>query len=144
MSMLHVRPARFLLVLFGLVLPFVAVAWSSTSTVGLLQDDAIYLSTAQALADGEGYRHVEMPARPLQTKYPPLYPAVLAVGFVLAEHPGNLPLLLLPTAFRGRGAGRPLLPLLAQGARGAAPLRRAGARRRRLLPGLCSPSRATS
>jgi len=67
--------------------------------VGSWQDDAIYLATAQSLAAGDGYRHAEIPGEPLQTKYPVLYPALLAVLLKIApEYPGNVPLLLVPTA----------------------------------------------
>ena len=46
--------------------------------VGYYQDDGIYLVTAKALADGQGYRHTELPGEPYQTKYPILYPLLLA------------------------------------------------------------------
>jgi hypothetical protein len=46
---------------------------------GVHHDDGVYVLTAKALAAGEGYRLVQLPERPLQTKYPILYPAVLAV-----------------------------------------------------------------
>ena len=46
---------------------------------GVHHDDGVFVLTAKALAAGEGYRLVQLPERPLQTKYPILYPAVLAV-----------------------------------------------------------------
>ena len=49
------------------------------SVCGVHHDDGVYVLTAKALAAGEGYRLVQLPERPLQTKYPILYPAVLAV-----------------------------------------------------------------
>lgn len=52
---------------------------SRPSIVGKWEDDAVYLATAKAIADGHGYRHIELPGEPWQTKYPPAYPAVLAV-----------------------------------------------------------------
>src|SRR5262249_27500745 len=45
---------------------------------GEYHDDAIYVTTAKALAEGEGYRQTFLPGAPPQTKYPPLYPALLA------------------------------------------------------------------
>jgi len=58
---------------------------------GVFHDDAIYVSTAQALAEGKGYRLIGVPGAPLQTKYPVLYPAVLAaVWRVWPEFPDNL------------------------------------------------------
>jgi len=93
------RAAEALLVGVLAALLYLAVALSGPKAVGLLQDDTIYLSTAQALAEGEGYRHIEIPGEPLQTKYPVLYPAILALGFQVGpEYPANLPLLLAPTA----------------------------------------------
>lgn len=46
---------------------------------GVFHDDGIYLSTAKSLAEGHGYRLISLPGAPVQTKYPPLYPALLAV-----------------------------------------------------------------
>ena len=36
-------------------------ALGGTASVGLWQDDGIYLATAQSLAAGTGYRHIELP-----------------------------------------------------------------------------------
>ena len=47
--------------------------------VGAFHDDAVYVVTAKALAEGEGYRLINLPGAPPQTKYPVLYPAVLAL-----------------------------------------------------------------
>ena len=65
---------------------------------GLWQDDGIYLATAKSLATGAGYRHIELPGEPWQTKYPIFYPAILAGMFLLwPEYPQNVSLLLLPS-----------------------------------------------
>ena len=45
---------------------------------GYLHDDTIYVSTGQALADGRGYIAPSVPGEPAQTKYPVLYPWLLA------------------------------------------------------------------
>jgi hypothetical protein len=42
-------------------------------------DEGVYVATARALADSGEYRLIDLPSQPLQTKYPPLYPALLAV-----------------------------------------------------------------
>ncbi|HUE70202.1 MAG TPA: hypothetical protein VMP01_04870 [Pirellulaceae bacterium] len=61
-------------------LTVVAGCWRMAPAVcGLFHDDAIYVSTAKALAQGEGYRLIDVPGAPLQTKYPILYPAILSV-----------------------------------------------------------------
>jgi len=45
---------------------------------GVYHDDAIYVSTAKAIAQGDGYRLINLPNSPKQTKYPILYPLLLA------------------------------------------------------------------
>src|SRR4029079_3419446 len=47
--------------------------------VGVFHDDVIYVATAKALAEGKVYRLIDLPGEPPQTKYPFLYPAVLAI-----------------------------------------------------------------
>ena len=47
--------------------------------VGLLYDDGMYLMSALALNEGDGYRLSGMIAQPLLYKYPPLYPVLLAL-----------------------------------------------------------------
>lgn len=42
-------------------------------------DNAGYMILGDALASGQGYRDIYLPNRPLHTKYPPLYPLLLAV-----------------------------------------------------------------
>jgi hypothetical protein len=65
-----------------------------TDVCGQCHDDAIYVLTAKALAEGEGYRLVNLPGEPPQTKYPPLYPALLAGLWKLwPDFPANLLLL---------------------------------------------------
>lgn len=56
------------------------------------------------MAEGSGYRHIEIPGQPWQTKYPILYPAVLSLGFAIwGEYPRNMSLLLVPGALAGAG-----------------------------------------
>jgi hypothetical protein len=58
---------------------------------GVYHDDGIYISTAKALAEGDGYRLINLPDSPFQTKYPILYPAVLAVIWKLGpSFPANI------------------------------------------------------
>lgn len=72
--------------------------------VGFWGDDATYVATARSLAEGTGYRHIQLPGEPLQTRYPPLYPALLSGGFVWGEaFPANLSRLLLPGAVAASG-----------------------------------------
>jgi hypothetical protein len=60
-------------------------------TVGTFQDDGLYLANAKSLADGHGYRHPELPGEPYQTKYPILYPLLLAgICRLVPDFPANL------------------------------------------------------
>jgi len=61
-------------------------------------DDGTYVVTARALAEGHAYRIESLPGAPLQTKYPPLYPELLAVLWKLSpQFPANLLLFHLAT-----------------------------------------------
>jgi hypothetical protein len=55
--------------------------------VGVFHDDAVYAITAEALAEGDGYRLRNLPGAPPQTKYPILYPALLAAASLGAATP---------------------------------------------------------
>lgn len=75
------------------LIPIYATAWR-VPAVGLFRDDGVYVVTAKALAEGRGYRIISLPDEPRQTKYPPLFPAVLAVLWKVGPaFPANLPLL---------------------------------------------------
>jgi hypothetical protein len=67
-------------------------AWRLVPGVsGVFHDDAIYVISAKALADGRGYRLMNLPGAPPQTKYPILFPAVLALIWkVWPTFPDNL------------------------------------------------------
>ncbi|MEW6251690.1 MAG: hypothetical protein AB1716_13680 [Planctomycetota bacterium] len=79
-----------LIVVLTVVLTPVVV--NAPNIVGSYLDDGIYLVTGKSLADGRGYRHLELPGEPLQTKYPPMYPALLAaVWAVFPDFPQNVP-----------------------------------------------------
>ena len=58
---------------------------------GVYHDDAIYVIIAKALAQGDGYRLINLPQAPFQTKYPIVFPALLAVIWKLwPTFPGNV------------------------------------------------------
>ena len=58
---------------------------------GLFHDDGVYVSTAKAMAQGYGYRLINLPYSPPQTKYPIIFPAMLAVIWKLwPSFPNNL------------------------------------------------------
>ena len=69
----------------------------SPKNFGRAHDDSIYVTTAKALATGEGYRIISLPYEPAQTKYPPFYPFLLSLVWkAFPEFPQNLvPMMLL-------------------------------------------------
>jgi hypothetical protein len=88
-----------------LVALYAWLALASPNALGFFGDDAIYATTAQALAEGRGYRHPSLPGEPLQTKYPPVYPALLSLVLRAgAELPDGIGWLRLPGALAGAGA----------------------------------------
>lgn len=61
------------------------------AVTGVFHDDGIYVSTARSLAEGHGYRLIDLPGEPVQTKYPPLYPALLSVIWrIRPDFPDNV------------------------------------------------------
>ena len=72
----------------------------SAPAAGLFHDDGIYVVTARALAEGQGYRIISLPESPPQTKYPILFPWLLSLVWRLApSFPDNLLLLrMVPLA----------------------------------------------
>ena len=92
------------LIVAGLaVLVLILGYWRMIPEVGgCFHDDGIYVITAKALAQGQGYRLTYLPGAPLQTKYPILYPALLAVIWKFwPSFPDNLFLMKWFTLFCG-------------------------------------------
>lgn len=85
--------------LFVLALaPSAYLAWTlrSMAHLGFYHDDSIYWVSAKSLASGAGYRIASLPGEPYQTKYPPLYPALLSLVWKLnPRFPVNLPIATL-------------------------------------------------
>ncbi len=78
--------------------PSAYLAWTlrTMPQLGFYHDDSIYWVSGKSLADGNGYRIASLPGEPYQTKYPPLYPALLAGVWKLnPDFPSNLPLATL-------------------------------------------------
>jgi hypothetical protein len=68
-----------------------AVCFSNPVQAGLHHDDGIYISTAKSLAERGEYRLINLPSQPAATKYPPLYPAILAtIWHVRPDFPANI------------------------------------------------------
>jgi hypothetical protein len=72
-----------------------------TNIFGLSEDDAIYFTSAQALAQGRGYILPSIPGTPSAAKYPILYPLILSAVWRLRPlFPGNLvPAIAITVAF---------------------------------------------
>jgi hypothetical protein len=75
-----------------------------TYLFGLTGDDAIYMSSAKALAEGKGYVLPNLPGSPPATKYPVLYPLILSFVWRLSpSFPANLPVAITISAAFGVG-----------------------------------------
>jgi hypothetical protein len=58
---------------------------------GLFHDDAVYVVLAKAVAEGHGYRAINLPTEPMQAKYPFVYPLLLSgVWRVFPSFPDNV------------------------------------------------------
>lgn len=76
------------------LIPSAWIVWrfQAMPQIGAYHDDAIYLETAQSLAETGTYRMESLPERPFQTKYPPLWPWLLSIYWrVNPNFPSNLP-----------------------------------------------------
>ncbi|HUU84770.1 MAG TPA: hypothetical protein VM243_14815 [Phycisphaerae bacterium] len=90
---------------FLLVVYLTVLAFTTPNACGYYEDDAIYLVTAKALAEGHGYRRIDLPGEPHQTKYPVLYPFLLSLVWrVAGEYPANLPWLRMVNVLLAAGA----------------------------------------
>lgn len=69
-----------------------AIAWLAPG-IGLYHDDAVYLVTAKALISGHGYAIDSLPNAVAQTKYPPVFPALLSLFLLISDNPQWLKLL---------------------------------------------------
>ena len=87
------RPV-FVCILIGVATAYVALL--QTPAAGTFHDDGVYLVTAKALAEGQGYRIISLPGEPAQTKYPILFPWLVSLVWHLnPSFPANLPWLRL-------------------------------------------------
>lgn len=80
------------------LIPSAYFAWTMRAMphLGFYHDDSVYWVSGRSLAMGDGYRIESLPGQPFQTKYPPLYPALLAAIWKLdPQFPANLPLAML-------------------------------------------------
>ena len=75
------------------------------NSFGYGNDDAIYLTAAKSLATGQGYRQISLPYQPSQTRYPPVYPAMLSLVWrAIPDFPGNLTAIMLASVLASAAA----------------------------------------
>jgi hypothetical protein len=109
------RSADFYLA-FGLILLTMCLGYliMVPGVCGVFHDDGVYVSTAKAMAQGYGYRLINLPYSPLQTKYPIIFPAMLAVVWKLwPSFPNNIAAMQwLALTFAGLATGLSYLYLV--------------------------------
>jgi hypothetical protein len=96
--MLTFRKLAAIGVFLAALAPSAYLAWTLRTMphLGFYHDDSIYWVSGRSLAMGDGYRIESLPGQPYQTKYPPLYPAMLAgIWKINPSFPANLPLATL-------------------------------------------------
>lgn len=75
---------------------FICLAALNPDRFGTYHDDTIFVTTAKALATGQGYRIISMPNEPVQIKYPPFYPMLLSVVWrINPNFPENVTAMML-------------------------------------------------
>lgn len=76
---------------------FAVALWAQTGAlVGAFVDDGFYVTLAQSLAEGHGYRNLNLPGAPPHVRYPFLYPAALSLLWRLwPQFPANVALVQL-------------------------------------------------
>ncbi len=65
--------------------------WRAMPHASEYHDDGLYFVGAKSLAESSTYSIESLPANPAQTKYPPLWPAILSLAWLVEPHfPDNL------------------------------------------------------
>lgn len=82
---------RLVMVLLAATVGLVGVLTVTPWPVGAFQDDAMYTVLARSLAEGHGYRFLNLPGEPNATHFPPGYPLLLAALWKLwPRFPDNI------------------------------------------------------
>jgi hypothetical protein len=93
----HLTDTAIIAVLTAVVLG-IGACRIAPGVTGVYHDDGVYLATARSLSEGNGYRLIDLPGSPPQTKYPPVYPLLLSMVWALwPAFPDNLVALKLVT-----------------------------------------------
>jgi hypothetical protein len=78
----------------AVVIATAGILVANNRIAGIYHDDGIYLASARSIAEDGSYRLIDVPGSPVATKYPPLYPLLLAgVWKLMPDFPANLPYL---------------------------------------------------
>jgi hypothetical protein len=94
------RSQRIAVIALFCLVATVAIVTITPWPVGAFQDDAIYTVLAKSLAEGEGYKLLNLPGEPNATHFPPGYPLVLAAMWKLwPSFPDNIVLFKFANAF---------------------------------------------
>jgi hypothetical protein len=90
LAVLRLGGARVQAALVGVIVAAVIATLSVSGHLlpGVFNDDGAYLALGRALANGDGYRSTYLAGAPLQVKYPPAFPALLALLWRVARTPG--------------------------------------------------------
>ncbi len=92
------RPFMIAIAVLAMLAPSAWFFWQARDAphLGTFEDDSLYLVAGQSLAEGKGYRILSLPGEPYQTKYPPLYPLILAAVWKIdGNFPANMPKVML-------------------------------------------------
>lgn len=82
---------RLPLIAIACAVAIVAILTITPWPVGAFQDDAIYTVLAKSLAEGHGYKMLNLPGEPNATHFPPGYPLVLAaIWWLWPSFPDNV------------------------------------------------------
>ena len=98
-SLLEPKTTQLIPIAIAALVLAVAVLTVTPWPVGAFEDDAIYTVLGKSLAEGQGYRLINLPGAPNATHFPPGYPALIAVIWKLwPAFPDNLVLLKFTNA----------------------------------------------
>jgi hypothetical protein len=83
----------------GAVVLAIGLAIVDRLPVGIVHDDGLYVILAKSLATGQGFRWLQVPGHPAATHFPPGYPLVLALLWLIGPaFPANVVLFKIANA----------------------------------------------
>ncbi len=91
--------SQFLPWCFCLAFMVLAIVRLSVPAVGTFRDDGVYLSSAQSIVQGRGYRLLNIPGELPNTKYPPLTSFIAAIPYAAGKDPIRNPFVFKGSIF---------------------------------------------